>query len=214
MTTRPRMLNEKKRKSPVERAVNVLFALVGAVLILFFLFLLYVNTACFVVEVTGHSMDTTLYGGDSWDDDGDRIYVLKNAKAKRGDIVVVDVSGSNHFSGALIIKRLIAIEGDEVKIIDGGVEIKYAGTDEFVKLKEKYAISPTEPSREADFQTEWTVGEGEIFCLGDNRPVSEDSRAVGCLKMEDVIGVVPNWAIKIKSFSTAWEKFRGTIALK
>ncbi|MFR8353110.1 MAG: S26 family signal peptidase [Blautia obeum] len=33
-----------------------------------------------------------------------------------------------------------------------------------------------------------TVGEGQIFVLGDNRPEASDSRIYGCINIKDVKG--------------------------
>ena len=83
------------------------------------------------------------------------------------------------------------------------MEVRYAGTSEYVKLNEDYARYTN--AQEYDFQTEYVVGEGEIFFLGDNRNVSMDSRynegyshLKGLYKQSDIYGVVPEWAIEHK----------------
>lgn len=200
------MLNEKKIKRPLYTAFSVVLGIAALAIVLFFAFDIYLYSACYVVEVSGTSMCETL-------SDGDRLYALKTFEPQRGDVVVIDVSecpAEYGFSGDFIIKRLIALEGDEVKLDNGSVLIKYAGTDEFVTLQEDYVTAQTLPSFGTGAR-EWTVGEGEIFFLGDNRTVSLDARAVGCLSEEQIVGVVPQWAIAIRGWSTAWETFRGTI---
>ena len=34
---------------------------------------------------------------------------------------------------------------------------------------------------------------------------------VGCLEYRDIIGVVPEWAVRIKNFTTQWERQRGAL---
>ena len=42
------------------------------------------------------------------------------------------------------------------------------------------------------------VGYGEVFFLGDNRNKSTDSRVKGTRSVSDVLGVVPEWALKYR----------------
>lgn len=202
------MLNQRKQRSPLVVAGSVLLSIVVLALLLFAAFNIWVHQKCFLVEVSGDSMLNTV-------EDGDLLYVRDGA-AERGDVVIISVKdyrGENglRFSGDFIIKRLIAVEGDTVRWENGKIGIKYAGADEFVLLDEDYANGATPPF-EID-GNEVTVGEGEIFFLGDNRGNSYDSTEIGCLYERDVVGVVPHWSIKIKSFTTFWESMRTKIAV-
>ena len=201
------MLNQKKKRSPLTVALSVLLGVILVAMILFASFTLWINRTCFVVEVSGDSMLNTVQSGD--------LLYVKNEKAKHGDIVIISVQnytleGGFHFSGKYIIKRLIATEGDTVKCEDGVVSVMYAGSDKFVPLKEPYikGITP-----DFDNNGAITVGKGEIFFLGDNRENSYDSTEIGCLLEEDIVGVVPKWALKIKSFTKFWEKMRATMSV-
>lgn len=69
-----------------------------------------------------------------------------------------------------LVKRVIGVEGDKVDIKDGSVYIND------IKLEEPYAVGKTYP-RELKFPI--TVGENELFVLGDHREVSSDSRSFG-----------------------------------
>ncbi|MGN0822334.1 MAG: signal peptidase I, partial [Candidatus Gallimonas sp.] len=182
-----------------DRGSAVLSVLV-VLLILIVLSDFLVKTFCFGVNVVGSSMNDTVKNGDF-------LYAVER-EAQPGDIVIIDVrehkdeaNGHNiTLSGDYIIKRLIAVEGDEVTCRNGCVSVRRAGTAEFVPLDEDYAKGKT-----SDFAVV-TVGAGEIFFLGDNRGNSTDSRVLGCYRKEDVIGVVPEWAIAIKGITTAWEE--------
>lgn len=215
-------MSEEVYDAKERRASARFYAIFLSVLMLFLLFLNFWSHSFSFVFVQGHSMDKTLQTGE---------YLLAmkvihpEYELQRGDIIVVGVShypewkehnkehvGQTHF----IIKRLIGMEGDIVRCTEGNMEICYAGTwDElmnpedypFVALDEPYAYyDEKEGGKKAACNTfEYTVGEGEIFFLGDNRNHSADSRylegaAVENLdrlyKITDVTAIVPDWALK------------------
>ena len=213
MSSRPDMLNSRKGKSSAASVIVLILLIVVACVVL-------VDSLrsmfTFAVEIKGSSMLNTLYGGELVGSDyrgGDIVYALRNFQAERGDVVIIDTtkngaSGSgNIFSSDVIIKRLIAVEGDSVKCENGIVYLKTAGGS-YEAIEEEYAIT-----NELYHFSEVTLGEGEIFFLGDNRPVSLDSQEVAeagysAFRYESIIGIVPDWAISMKNFSTGWERFR------
>ncbi len=196
------MLNQKERRSPFTVFLGVLAALIVILLTLFAAFNVWINVNCFVVRVSGDSMLNTVF-------EDDLLYVNKNAEPERGDIVIISVENykDKFGKGNYIIKRLIATSGDTVRISDGVVSVKYAGEEEFTTLSEPYALGVT-PDVEDAF-----VEEGEIFFLGDNRERSQDSTEVGCLKADDIVGVVPEWSLKIRSFTAFWEGMRSSVTV-
>ena len=148
------------------------------------------------VEVDGSSMYKTL-------SDGEKLLMKKtDGIADYGDVIVVYVGDYPEFSDGTeyLIKRLIAKSGDRVRCTDGNLEIQYSGETEWTAIEEPYAYYTDRA--EYDFK-ENTVGEGEVFFLGDNRNISQDSRYLdggsrlkGLYKQQDIIGIVPSWAIK------------------
>ncbi len=197
----PKMLYERKKESSVWTAVFAVLCVFLAALICLDI---YIAKNCIIVNIDGDSMMQTVK-------DGDALYADKYASAQRGDVVVIDVTEypdkyptKDGETQKLIIKRLIAMEGDCVKCENGAVYVKKAD-GEYQRLGEEYAYGVT-----PDFE-EVAVQEGEIFFLGDNRTVSKDSRMVGCLDYDDIVAVVPSWAIAIKGVSTVWETFRRTL---
>lgn len=194
---RPRMLNEPPEPSLLNTFLSVLGTLCVIILLALSIFNLWLGTNYYIVQVQGDSMKDTFY-------DGDLLYTKREFTAVRGDVIIVNVENYHQAfreETERIIKRLIAVEGDCVKCEKGTVYLKEAG-GEYKPLKEDYA-----KGRTFDFE-EVRVGKGEIFFLGDNREHSNDSRYAGCLLYEDIEGVVPRWAIEIKSLSTQWEGLR------
>lgn len=161
-------------------------------------FALYWNATYVRIVVSGSSMLETLH-------DGDVLFANTRTEAKRGDIVVVDVSesGDERFTGDFIIKRLIAVGGDALYCEDNIVYLRVAGEENYAPLAEEYLAEGTIT---ADFPPV-TVGEGQVFVMGDNRGDSYDSRRVGTFAAEDIFGVIPGWAYAIKGFTTACGDF-------
>ena len=94
----------------------------------------------------------------------------------QGDVVTF----SQQINGEKIVmvKRVIALEGDQVAIHDGVVTVNGQ------TLEEPYAQGITEDDLDV------TVPVGEVFLLGDNRQKSTDSRAFGSVPMAQVQGKV------------------------
>ncbi len=207
---RPAMLNERKTES---RGETVALAAVLLAVCLFLFLNAWFYSRFFVMKVNGGSMDDTFYGGvevaPQVYEGGDIVYADSRAEAKRGDVVIVDVRRYPTYAGLeRIIKRLIAIEGDELYCEQHVLYLKKAGEADFAPLEEDYVNYPT-----PDFGLVH-VGEGEIYVAGDHRTDSKDSRDpdVGCLKEEDILAVVPDWAIAAKDATTKWEGFREAIS--
>lgn len=187
-----------------ERNSSFWFYVVLLALLLIFTTIVGYFSICFYgVTVSGDSMRQTLYSGENllmrYTDD---FY-----KADYGDIIIVSVEKYDEFAGTdtqFLIKRLIAKEGDKVRCSNGQVEVWYEGDETWTSLYEPYAYYPNELAKYTYSFSEYTVGEDEIFFLGDNRTNSLDSRykepygsRLDCLyKEEDIYGVVPQWAVK------------------
>ena len=128
-------------------------------------------------RVDGTSMQPTL-------DDGDQVVARSIFYTpKRQDVVIID--GFIDY-GKPLVKRVIGIEGDIVDIDFDTGEVYVNGT----RLIEPYISGPTTQQYGVNFPI--TVPKGHIFLLGDNRPLSKDSRdsEIGMIKKEDVLGKV------------------------
>jgi signal peptidase I len=156
---------------------------VGLAVILF----LVINLISARVRVEGYSMRPTLDNGE---------YVLINRLAylrgnyQRGDIIVFRppmypeanfwqrIFGLPSFNDKYedYIKRIIGLPGENVRITGGAIFI------DNVPLVESYIAAPP------DYSSEWTVPEGQIFVLGDNRNNSADSHVWGFLPVKNILG--------------------------
>lgn len=132
----------------------------------------------FVAQITivhDISMEPTLT-------EGDRLLVEKVGYRfgwlKRGDIIVF----KSPMDDRLLIKRIVALEGDRVEIRDGKVYVN--GELSLIGLPEE----PETPQGDLHGYTNLTVPEGMIYILGDNRPYSIDSTEFGPIEEEWIKG--------------------------
>ncbi len=116
------------------------------------------------VRVEGTSMLPML-------EDQDRLFINKFAyhfeDIHRGDVVVFLYPNDQTKS---YIKRVIALPGDDLRIVHGSVWVNGR------KLQESYVPLKYEDDRS---QPEMTVPHGEYFVMGDHRSISSDSRDFG-----------------------------------
>lgn len=93
---------------------------------------------------------------------------------ERGDVVVIDLDTQ---SSELLIKRVIGLPGDVVKIHTGQVLVNDQA------LEEPYLTGVT-----TGFYGPTTVPPLHVFVLGDNRSFSNDSRSFGTVPLKAVVG--------------------------
>ena len=139
--------------------------------------------------------------------EGNRVIVLISKKVKKNDIVVFkydsDIQYKNaSLNGDLLIKRVIATEGDIFECVSGKIYLN--GTlleEEYVNAynidNDSYNIldiakknNNKEELLELIFQNDGKIPAGYILCLGDNRAISNDSENFGLIKIDQVLGKV------------------------
>jgi len=108
-----------------------------------------------------------------------------------GDIIIFRIPND---ADSVLVKRVVGIQGDRVRIHYGELFIEGVSVDEpYVRHEASYA--PASDSWPTD---DWvsagmrfiTVPAGNYFVLGDNREASFDSRGFGTVPGADVVGVV------------------------
>lgn len=156
----------------------------------------------FVVQsyhIDGTSMQPTLNSSE---------YVVVNKTAYmfqqpgRGDVIVFHypLDPTQDY-----IKRVIGLPGDHIKTDSTHVWV------DGQELNEKYISAPENPGTQ-----QWNVPQNEYFVMGDNRPVSSDSRVWGFVPFNDIIGKavivywpVPDWQV-LNTFKATYLEVKPT----
>jgi len=112
----------------------------------------------------------------------------------RGDIVVFKAPVSQELEpGSELVKRVVGLPGDEVQVVNG---VAYVNGE---VEKGAYTVA-TWPG---DIGLPLTrVPDGHLFLLGDNRAVSVDSRMIGPVPLELVIGRVESIIAPVNRFGS------------
>ena len=157
----------------IKEFIMDLIKLLVVVVVILFLMIYIVS----VTQVVGNSMYSTLENGD--------VLILNKFKyhffdIKRGDIISLENDDTKY-----LIKRVIGLPGDSISIKDNTLYINgevYIGKyleeglvyDDFELTSLGYDVIPDDM----------------YFVLGDNRADSVDSREIGLISKDDVIGKI------------------------
>ena len=111
---------------------------------------------------------------------------------KRGDVAIFDISPN--LTGNYIVKRVIGLPLETIKIYEGGANkdyIEIANSEETFVLDEDYLSTHASYaiySGHYGTSTSITLGQDQYFVLGDNRGASQDSRNIGALNSTQLKG--------------------------
>ena len=150
-------------------------------------------------KVEGHSMEPTLKGGNY-------LVAINYFTPERGDLVTAKEDAR------VIIKRIIGLPNDTIEIKNDKLYINGTEQDESYlnsfkqafaedRLHEVYSYNQAYQTRaaqmthftlDADNKSDFkiTLKDNEYYLLGDNRPVSKDSREVGAFTRNQITGKV------------------------
>jgi signal peptidase I len=132
------------------------------------------------IIVDGASMNPTLQ-------ERDRMIVTKIGEPKRFDIVVFHAPDGRDY-----IKRVIGLPGDRIEYKNDVLYVNGKAYDEpylksFKKRISQGTLTESFTLKETAVGSE-TVPKGHLFVLGDNRRYSTDSRDIGAVPLEKVVG--------------------------
>ena len=159
------MNKEKVLKEIVEWALTIIIPVLAALLIHTYLFTF--------ARVDGGSMLDTFHSNNIT---GVSRLEFRIHDPQRGQIITCHYPGEGQ---TLFIKRIIGLPCETVELKERKL---YINGEELV---ETY-ITRVDERNFGPYQ----VGEDEYFVLGDNRPISKDSRMVGCISRDDLYGLV------------------------
>ena len=174
---------KKKRKKKTQKKdgasgfVTGLFDWASA-FIFALIFVIVLMTFCFrLVDVDGDSMLNTLQNENKV------IITGLNYEPAVGDIVVISHGAE---LDKTLVKRVIAVGGQTVDINSETGEVTVDG----IVIDEPYINGKTTQIGDMSFPVK--VADGTVFVLGDNRPISKDSRftEVGLIDDDAIIGKV------------------------
>ncbi len=139
---------------------SLIAAVVVALLLRFFVFEF--------IRVDGRSMEPTLYSDEY-------VFMEKVSywfdEPKLGDIIICDFPHRTE----TFVKRVIGTEGDVLRITDGVLYINDVPNNDYFD----------EPMTD---MAPITVSEDCVFVMGDNRNNSQDSRVVGEIRDDEILG--------------------------
>lgn len=135
--------------------------------------------------VSGRSM----YPALQTDDRGfSNVLALATEGVERGDIVTANMVNEEDGKTYSVVKRVIGLPGETIECRDEKVCINGKELDESQYLDENFAKEWYNTN--GYFNDSFgpvTLKEDEYFLMGDNRPISMDSRETGPVKKEDIL---------------------------
>lgn len=166
----------EKKKRINTHILREIFGMMFGTFAAVFLAVVLVYSAGVKTNIIGVSMEPSLYNGQ-------KILInrfIYKLMAPKKDDVIVFLPGGNQ-NAYYYVKRVVAVPGQKVQIIDGMLYVDgIPGENEIYDKMEDAGIA----------ENEIVLGADEYFVLGDNRNSSEDSRSgnIGPVGRETIYG--------------------------
>ena len=163
-------------REAVSWVVAIAVALLAAFLIRTFVMMPFV--------VPSGSMEPTIQVGDSIF--AQKVTLELGGHVQAGDIVVFhDPEGTS--GDDYLVKRVVATGGQTVDLRDGAVYVDGVAIDEPYASGSSYPLATQAAGVEVSFP--YTVPEGSVWVMGDNRGNSADSRYFGAVGESSMVGI-------------------------
>lgn len=142
--------------------------------------------------VSGDSMKPTFL-------DGERVIITYTDNLKRGDVVICNINQESFVvaEDSYWIKRIIGLPGDSLTWNEYGLTLNGKPVDEEYIFRNENGTLSIGDYFDGEFiykKTDDSYGikipDGYVFVMGDNRGVSQDSRVIGLVPIENVLGIV------------------------
>ena len=194
--------NEVKKNRSIGDKLSLFFIILASIVIVILAIYKFISPLQFAI-VSGESMMPTLQDGQ-WHLLDTRDSAINNIK--KGDIITVTTQNKR------IVKRVVGMPGDELRLNYNDDEttlcLEQKINGEWVKINEPYINEPIIEENAQKIEGDeniavqvkeitpdgqkyisyWKCGENEYVILGDNRNHSNDSRALGVIKKEEIYG--------------------------
>jgi signal peptidase I len=164
--------NEVKKQKKKDRKIEFARMSTYYNLIIIAVTIILVTRIFNVIQISGNSMEPSLYSGNF-------LISTKMFGYKKGDIIAF------YYNNSILVKRVIATEGDIVNIDDDGNV--YVNSE---KIEEDYVEKLSYGNCNITFP--YKIQDKQIFVLGDNRENSIDSRNkdIGSISEDKILGKI------------------------
>lgn len=173
------VVNQNPLLKGVVQALITVIDLVIMFVLIWNLFTFFIPKGSWLNIVDGTSMESTLHSS--------QIIFTDMSEIERGDIVTSHVPESvvekyPKKDEMVVIKRVIGVPGDRIKITKEGIYVNDT------LLEEPYVDAKYESfTYKEEGKNNLLLGDNEYYLVGDNREVSYDSRAFGPVEAEDLM---------------------------